>query len=181
MSKLVFIILIVVPQMSAFASKDDVLLGNLQKQIGSPKAALEYVYSDSKRWNTYLDHIKKADAEWLKLWPELRKVSDAGATQQLDISFGYVLEKKPDLALTMIKGAWANEKEMQEVVGWVCASVSEAFSDQSVEQGKEKKEVLALIERRLGKLSQVEVKEITSVKNLCVDKLKNEQSFWQRK
>lgn len=181
MDKLIFAALAIVLPLSAFASKDEALLSNLKKKINSPKIALEYVYGDSRRWDEYLDHVKKADTEWVRLWPSLRKVSDAGATEQLDISFGYALENNPNLALNEIRHSWINDSEAKGIVEKVCTSVSETYSNQTAFKSNEKEEVLKLIERRVKKMSQIEDRNISSLKNICVEKLKNEETFWRNK
>jgi len=70
------------------------------KEKGARKVLQEYS-SASLQWHAILKHIETGDAEWLAVASELRAVSDAGYSEDLDFSVATALPKNPSGVLRL--------------------------------------------------------------------------------
>jgi hypothetical protein len=63
-------------------------LSALQESLRSvgPKVTLRFVFDDEARWDSLLDTVAKGDNSWLEVAASLREVSDAHASETLDMA-----------------------------------------------------------------------------------------------
>lgn len=66
------------------------------------KTILDHLYEDQRQWNALLAAIATGQEDWLRIAKKLRRVSDAGAREQLELAAGEALEHRPASVLSII-------------------------------------------------------------------------------
>ncbi len=64
-------------------------------------AALAQIYGSKGQWRALLEGIASGTVAWLQIATRLRSVSDAGASEQLDLAVGEALEHHPENVLSV--------------------------------------------------------------------------------
>ncbi|MEK2646617.1 hypothetical protein [Bdellovibrio sp. BCCA] len=166
--------LVLVLIMSASLTSEALTLGEVKPKLSNPKKCLEYLYSDPTRWNTYISNISQGKINWLKTWVNLRKVSDAGPTSELDIAYASAIEKNPDKSLKIILDGWIDKTEAIKIIQKICESSIETYANQSMSEGEYKKRTKSLLEYRLKNLEKINSKELVELINTCNLSLKEQ-------
>lgn len=106
----VLLVLISVP---ACQGENTWTIDRLHQEISSKGArtvVMELARNDEKDWNNVLSKIESGDAAWLRIAADLRKGTDAGATEDLDFSVARALPKAPVPVLKLVgQGFTTNE------------------------------------------------------------------------
>jgi hypothetical protein len=99
------ILLAVVSLVGASASENPVFsqqrIANSITTSGA-RATLSRIYEDQEQWAALLAGVATGKPVWLDLAKQLRQVSDAGATEQIDLAAGEALEHRPANVLTFV-------------------------------------------------------------------------------
>jgi hypothetical protein len=66
------------------------------------RATLSRIYEDQGQWAALLAGIATGKPLWLDLAKQLRRVSDAGASEQIDLAAGEALEHRPANVLALV-------------------------------------------------------------------------------
>src|SRR3984885_4865315 len=66
------------------------------------RVTLEQIYGDPAEWSSLQAGIATGEPVWLNLARQLRQVSDAGATEQIDLAAGEALEHRPAVVLSLV-------------------------------------------------------------------------------
>ena len=92
---------------------------DLRKNLSDPKKALSDLYSTPEKWAYVMKQIEIGKSDWVKLWPDFRKVSDAGASEELDLVMSHLVGNNSNLALRTINEAW-HEEEARVITEQAC-------------------------------------------------------------
>ena len=65
------------------------------------KAALQAIYDNKTTWAQLLAGIASGTKDWLLIADQLRRVSDAGTSEQLGLAVGEALERRPENVLSL--------------------------------------------------------------------------------
>ena len=77
------------------------------------RQTLQRIYEDKGQWTALLAGIATGEPVWLNLAKQLRRVSDGGASEQIDLAAGEALEHRPADVLTLV----ADEFGLPQVCG----------------------------------------------------------------
>lgn len=105
---------------SSGAKVETLKLSDLKKLLKDPRNALQKTYDNQDNWNQYLDHISSGDKEWVATWPKFKQVSDAGASEMLDIAMGQLISKNAEVAFKSINDGWSSKDERLNIVKNLC-------------------------------------------------------------
>lgn len=164
-----------------YAQEENLLL-EIKKRKANPGEALKYVYSDSKRWNLLLKNIENGTHEWLNIWPMLKKASDSGASEELNISMSKVLKNNSLEVITMIEKNWNLEKDRRTAFSSICSSVTNEVQDmENVPLNKEIELAFEILTKSKNNLLKIRSKANKKMVDLCLQKLHENEEFWEKK
>lgn len=66
------------------------------------RTTLDRIYKDETQWVALLSGIAAGEPVWLNLAKQLRRVSDGGATEQIELAAGEALEHRPADVLSLV-------------------------------------------------------------------------------
>jgi hypothetical protein len=66
-----------------------------------PEAILARLYDDPAKWSQFLALVSRGDRDWLQIANQFRRVSDAGAADELTAAVGEALEQSPSNVLRL--------------------------------------------------------------------------------
>jgi hypothetical protein len=95
-------------------------LAEIEKE--GPKVTLDRWFRDNERWERIFEGIASADSEWLAVAARLRSVSDAGASETLDMALQRALQRTPAAVLVLVGPSSFSVLD-------VCGGSGEAFED----------------------------------------------------
>jgi hypothetical protein len=127
------------------------------------RATLERLYNDQRQWSALLAGIATGAPSWLKVATTLRGVSDAGASEQLDLAVGEALEHRPADVLSLAIPSFSLDV--------VCdgPDVDDPRFD-SYELS------IAAIERRQAKLRSIHKQSLAALRDSCIADLQKAKS-----
>ena len=60
------------------------------------------LWEQDKTFDALLTHVDRGETQWFDIWVELRKYSDAGASESIDMAFARAIQKAPTQVLRLI-------------------------------------------------------------------------------
>ena len=123
-----------------------------------PEQTLEGIYNDPEKWRGLLDGIGTGEEKWLTLARQLRAVSDAGASEQLDLAVGEALEHRPREVLRAAVTSYG--------IGFVCSGPE--VDDPRFDSYDS---AISAINRRLKALRTIEDADLIELRDACISKL----------
>ena len=75
-----------------------------QLHMRGARATLGSLYSNQAAWGKLLANVGKGERAWLEVAEQLRRASDAGASEQLDLAIGEALVHNPEWVLKASQG-----------------------------------------------------------------------------
>lgn len=120
-----------------------------------PGPVLRELEAHPDRWADALARISKGEPSWLEVAASLRRVSDAGSSEELELAVADAVEHQPAAVLARLGRPF----EVQAVCG----------NEESL--GRDFKEAIALLQRRRAALVQVTEKAVQQEKKRCIDAL----------
>lgn len=148
----------------------------------SVNSDLDKLILDQAKWTEYLRDVLEGESRSLLRWPGLRKASDAGTTEQLDLALTRLISKSPKSVFAVISSGWPKEKERLAILGRVCARTNEESQEQTYPNFEEEKtSMLKLIDqkkRSLARESQMLSKKMRAV---CDKELGKAHEYWSNK
>ena len=67
-----------------------------------PRGALDSLYQNEDQWNKLIAGIATGKPAWLNIAKRLRRVSDGGTREQIDLAVGEALEHRPADVLSLV-------------------------------------------------------------------------------
>jgi hypothetical protein len=153
-------------------ASDSLALADLNKTLNNPSRALKSIYDSPEKWSEYLKHISKGEKEWLETWPTLRKVSDAGASEDLDLQISKVLKSDPTLVFNLIKRRWQASVEQFKITRSVCAASAEESQEVAVSGSAKSEANQAYIQTRIERINGLRIPGLDDLKKECLAQLK---------
>jgi hypothetical protein len=130
------------------------------KGIGA-RAVLIDIYEDWDEWDALLDHIVQGNREWLEIANLLKPVSDAGASEMLDIAVGEALERQPEYVLTVALKIFD--------LDLVCAAWEYGMPGYETPE-----QAIGMLEARIESLERLKDNELLPVRNECIEVIRDE-------
>jgi hypothetical protein len=140
----------------------EVDLTQVQESLRSlgPKGTLHLLFDDGARWDSFLDVVGKGDDAWLEVAANLREVSDAHASETLDMAIQEALPVNPSSVLTSVqRGSFT--------VDGACGM----YGFGQIEDQRPKAVIVGLVDRRIDSVSKVEQPTLEAVKTQCLAEL----------
>jgi len=97
-------LLLTIPMLVAIAAEHAITPERIQSRIdaeGGRKVLLE-LWEHGAEFDKVLSGVESADSAWLRIAVELRQVSDAAASEDLDSSVALALPKAPERVLALV-------------------------------------------------------------------------------
>ncbi|AZZ36485.1 hypothetical protein CIK05_06670 [Bdellovibrio sp. qaytius] len=178
----IFVTLIVAALNVHAGAPEVIKLKDLGSAKTSKKEVLARIFADQNKWSAYLAKIESGQDAWVKTWPEMRKVADGGASEQLDIAMYKLVGVKATAVLKIIQKNWKTQAEAQEITKKVCGKAGEEIQENSsLTSVQERANVLSGIQLRQKKINEVTDKGLSNLKANCLLSLQASESFWSKK
>ncbi len=178
----IFAILIVTALNVHAGASEAINLKDLDSAKSPKKEVLSRIFADQGKWSAYLSKIESGQDAWVKTWPEMRKVADGGASEQLDIAMYKLVGVKAATVLKTIQKNWKTQTEAQEITKKICGKAGEEIQeDSSLTPAQEKANALSGIQLRQKKITEVTDKGLSDLKASCLLSLQASESFWSKK
>ena len=134
----------------------------LIERKGASKA-LDEIYNSETLWPEVLHRIATGSRSWLKIAKQLRAVSDAGASEQLELAVGEALEHQPENVLRFAVPAFSLEV--------VC-------SGPDVDDPRFDSYELSIhaINLRQAKLREIATPNLRHLRNQCIEQLETSKA-----
>jgi hypothetical protein len=156
------IAMLIACSLSASAQSTAAQIDNRITRYGAERT-LWAIYADDDQWSNLLAQIARGEEPWLRVANRLRKVTDAGASEQLDLAVGEALEHAPERVLRLSVPVFG--------VGEVCGGPD--MDD--ARYGSYELSIRA-IDRREAQLRSVTVPHLRAVRDKCVASLEASKS-----
>ena len=143
-------------------SKDSQTLKSLELRIEEegPQTVLSDVFGKPE-WNSIIEGIKKAKPRWLRVGMKLRKVSDAGASEELRISLAEGLEVNP---VNVFRNALFESDSGQ--ISMVCRTTG-IERPLAVE--------ISSVDKRILEIRKIKIRDLEKFKTVCLEALEAEK------
>lgn len=116
------------------------------------------LYANEEAWSALLRGIASGTSSWLAVARDLRPVSDAGASQQLDLAVGEALEHRPGNVLRLAIPPF--------VLGTVCGGPD---MDDARYDGARR--VMRAVELRQRRLREIHDPDLERLRDRCISEL----------
>jgi hypothetical protein len=139
-------------------TKSHSVLTSIESRIEKEGAQiiLRKVYGKSE-WKSIIEGIQMANPRWLRIGKDLRKVSDAGASEELRISLAQGLEVNP---ANVFRNA-LNESDSAQV-SWVCQTTG-------IERPMEVE--IRSVEKRILAIQSIKENDLEKISSICLGSL----------
>jgi len=127
------------------------------------RPTLERLYNDQRQWSALLAGIATGAPPWLKVATTLRVVSDAGASEQLDLAVGEALEHRPADVLSLAVPTFSLK---------VLCDGPDVDDPRFDSYGLS----MAAIEQRQAKLRSIQKPSLAAVRDSCIAELEKAKS-----
>jgi hypothetical protein len=125
------------------------------------RATLRALLADEERWDQLIGEIGSGKSDWLEVAVQLRTVSDAHATETLDMALQEALPANPTGVLNLVRrGAFT----AHEVCGM--------YGFGQIEDERPVSELVLLVDRRIAAVSVIAKPELAATRNHCLDELR---------
>ena len=137
-------------------------LTQVQESLRSlgPKGTLHLLFDDGARWDSFLDAVGKGDDSWLEVAANLREVSDAHASETLDMAIQEALPLNPNSVLILVQRG-----------SFTVDSACGMYGFGQIEDERPKPVIVGLVDRRIDSVSKVEQPMLKAVKTKCLAEL----------
>jgi hypothetical protein len=131
--------------------------------------ALSVLWEDDLKWEALSKGIATGKATWLRIAAELRAVSDAGTTESLEEA---VQEALPNNSAGVLRLVAASVFTVRDVCGM--------YGFGQIEDRRPVPVLLGLVDKRIAAVSRVPVQELKTVRDTCLNELRNLRRDLQR-
>jgi len=117
--------------------------------------------ADDARWDSLLEQVGSGTREWLAVAAQLRPVSDAHASETLDMAIQEALPHNAAGVLALVAAGVFDADSACSMYGFG-----------QIEDERPPSEVLILVEKRIVAVSAVRTPKLASARDACLGKLK---------
>ena len=135
-------------------------------------AVITYVFRDISRRSIFLENISKGNEEWLKVFPSLRNVSDAGWSWMMNGAIADALDTNPRKALSAI----SQVNEALDYAKKVCGETEEDWIEDKPVQSLAPNAIKTLTRRKKGLDNQK-----GPVADKCADAIDSRILWWEKR
>lgn len=125
-----------------------------------PKGTLRLLFDDEARWDSFLEAVGKGDDSWLEVAASLREVSDAHASETLDMAIQEALPLNPVGVLTFVRRG-----------SFTVDGASGMYGFGQIEDERPKAVIVGLVDTRIDAVSKVQQPTLDPVKTECLAEL----------
>lgn len=137
-------------------------LHHVQESLRSvgPKGTLRFLFDDQARWDSVLSAVGDGQDSWLEIAGALREVSDAHASETLDMAIQEALPLNPVGVLTLVEHGTFT-------VDGACGM----YGFGQIEDERPRAVIVGLVDRRIEAVSKVQQSSLKVVTSACLAEL----------
>jgi hypothetical protein len=162
------IVLALVMQLAVSRSLQPADIERMMQENGSQKT-LSFLFDDDRRWDRVLTSVATGQRAWVNVAAKLREVSDAHASETLDMAMQEALLKNPLEVLRLVaRGSFD--------VSNACGN----YGFGQIEDERPTRVLVGLVDKRIAAVSRVRAQELTTSRDRCLEQLRNLRTVLQR-
>ena len=144
---------------------------DIQRQIAidGPANELRYLSVDDRQWDRFLDLVATGEAPWLSVAAELRSVSDAAASETLDMAIQEALPKNPTGVLQLVSRG-----------SFTAQGACGMYGLGQIEDERPVPVLIGLVDKRMAAVSAADAPGVAPVRDDCLRELRSLRQKLQR-
>jgi hypothetical protein len=153
------------------ASPRSLQLADIERmmQTDGAKKTLSFLFDDDRRWDRVLTSIATGQRAWLNVAAKLRDVSDAHASETLDMAVQEALLKNPLEVLRLVSHGSFD-------VNNACGN----YGFGQIEDERPNRVLVGLVDKRISAVSRVNASELIAVRDSCLEQLRRLRGSLQK-